>query len=57
MVVAHDGVEVLPDHLQILFNADGSTDLLLLFSHEGQYQIDVRCDDRALVGVSGVAAA
>ena len=57
MVVAHDGGEVLPDHLQILFNADGSTDLLLLFSHEGQYQIDVRCDDRALVGVSGVAEA
>ena len=57
MVVTHDGVEVLPDHLQILFNADGSTDLLLLFFHEGQYQIDVRCDDRALVGASGVAEA
>lgn len=55
--MTHDGVEVLPDHLQILFNADGSTDLLLLFSHEGQYQIDVRCDDRTLVGVSGVAEA
>ena len=52
VLVTQHGEIVTPDHVQILFNDDGSTDILLLLSSEGQYRVNVRCNDRTLVGAT-----
>ena len=50
--MTHHEEEVTPDHQHILFNDDGSTDILLLLSREGEYRVDIRCDDRTLVAAT-----